>query len=99
MNQNKIYVGNLSFDTTTEDLEEHFGQYGEFEEVKLISDRETGRSKGFAFITFASQQSAQSSLVADGTEFKGRRIKVNMAREDDRSSRGGRPGSQGTKRW
>jgi cold-inducible RNA-binding protein len=98
MNQNKIYVGNLSFDTTTEDLESFFSQYGEFEDVKLITDRETGRSKGFAFITFASQKDAQASLASDGAEFKGRKLRVNMAREDDRK-RGGSPGSQGSKRW
>jgi cold-inducible RNA-binding protein len=99
MNQNKIYVGNLSFDTTSQDLEEFFGQYGEFEEIKLITDRETGRSKGFAFITYTSQQGAQASLVADGTEFKGRRIKVNMAREDDRRRSGGSQGSGARNNW
>lgn len=98
MNQNKIYVGNLSYDTTTEDLESYFSQYGEFEDVKLITDRETGRSKGFAFITFANQSDAQSSLAADGTEFKGRKIRVNMAREDDRKRGGGDSRGQG-KRW
>lgn len=98
MNQNKIYVGNLSYDTTTEDLESFFSQYGEFEDVKLITDRETGRSKGFAFITFANQSDAQSSLASDGSEFKGRKIRVNMAREDDRKRGGGDSRGQG-KRW
>ncbi len=100
MNQNKIYVGNLSFDTTTADLESHFSQFGEFEDVKLITDRETGRSKGFAFITFASEKDAQASLASDGTEFKGRKIRVNMAREDDRKRRtGGGSGGGSDRRW
>lgn len=87
MNQNKIYVGNLSFDSTTADLESLFSQFGEFEDVKLITDRETGRSKGFAFITFTTDKDAQASLVLNNTEFKGRKIRVNIAREDDRRKR------------
>lgn len=100
MNQNKVYVGNLSFDSTAEDLEDFFNQYGELEEVKLISDRDTGRSKGFAFITFVTQKGAEAALASDGTELKGRKIKVNMAREDDRRTGGGGGGrQQGSKRW
>jgi cold-inducible RNA-binding protein len=98
MSQNKIYVGNLSFDTTASDLEEFFSQYGKIVDVKLIKDRDTDKSKGFGFITFDTQKGAQASLAANETEFKGRRIKVNMARDDSRrSGSGGR--SQGTNRW
>jgi cold-inducible RNA-binding protein len=102
MSQNKIYVGNLSFDTIASDLEEFFSQYGKIVDTKLIKDRDTDKSKGFGFITFDTQKGAQASLAADGTELKGRRIKVNMARDDSRRSGGGGGGggrSQGTNRW
>ena len=89
MSQNKIYVGSLSYDVTADELESFFGQYGDIEEAKLIIDRETGRSKGFAFITFANQKAAQASLAADGTELQGRRIRVNIARDDNRRRGGG----------
>lgn len=91
MSQNKIYVGSLAYEVTDEDLKSFFGQYGEIEEVKLITDRDTGRSKGFAFITYTNQQSAQNSLAANGTELKGRKMRVNPAR--DRNDGGGRRGS------
>ena len=52
MSEQKIFVGNLSFNTSKETLESEFAQYGEIAETKLITDRETGRSRGFAFITF-----------------------------------------------
>lgn len=95
MSQNKIYVGSLSYSVLSNELEDFFSQYGELSEVKLISDRETGQSKGFAFITFASQQSAESALSADGTELKGRKIRVNMAKDDVRRSGGGGHGHGG----
>ena len=90
--QAKIYVGNLPYSTDNDDLESHFKQYGEISEVKLIMDRETGRSKGFAFITFADQQSAQASLASNETEFQGRKIKVNIAKDDNTRSSGGGAG-------
>ncbi len=95
MSQNKIYVGNLSYDVTSDDLQDLFGEYGGLADVKLITDRETGRSKGFAFITFESDQGVQASLAADGTELKGRKMRVNVAREDNRSSGGGAGGRGG----
>ncbi len=104
MSNSKIYVGSLSYDVTSDDLQDFFGQYGEIAEVKLIIDRETNRSKGFAFITYADQQGAQDALGADGEEMQGRKIRVNMAREDgDRrggggGGRGGRGGGGGG-RW
>lgn len=99
MSQNKIYVGSLSYNATAEDIQSYFSQYGDIDEVKLVSDRDTGRSKGFAFVSFASQQAAQASLAADGIELMGRKIKVNMAREDDRRrSGGGGNGGRGPQR-
>jgi RNA recognition motif-containing protein len=98
MSQAKIYVGNLSYDVTSNDLQDHFAKYGEIAEVKLITDRGTGRSKGFAFITFASDQSAKDSLASDGIELSGRKMKVNEAKEEVRRSGGGGGGGRGGRR-
>ncbi|MFT5170975.1 MAG: cold-inducible RNA-binding protein [Candidatus Marinamargulisbacteria bacterium] len=81
MNQNKIYVGNLSFNTTQDDLETEFAKYGEIEEVRLISDRETGRSKGFAFITFKTTEAMEASFAKNGEEMDGRALRVNKAED------------------
>ena len=89
MSQNKVYVGSLSYDVTADDLQSFFGQYGDIEETRLITDRETGRSKGFAFITYANQNGAQAALVANGVELQGRKIRVNIAR-DNNGNGGGR---------
>ncbi len=94
MSQNKIYVGSLAYEVTGGDLEAHFRQFGDIAEVKLITDRETGRSRGFAFITFANPAGAQASLAADGAELKGKKMRVNMAREDDRRRAGGGGGGR-----
>lgn len=102
MSNSKIYVGSLAYEVTSDDLQDYFSQYGNIAEVKLIIDRETNRSKGFAFITYADQQAAQSALAADGDELQGRKIRVNMAREDNNGRRGGngnrRHGGNGS-RW
>jgi RNA recognition motif-containing protein len=92
--QSKIYAGNLSYDTKEADLEEFFAQYGKTSEVKLIKDNTTGRSKGFAFITFENQKDAEASLEANGAELQGRKIRVNIAR-DNGGARGGRGGARG----
>lgn len=106
MSNSKIYVGSLSYDVTSEDLETRFKPYGEITDVKLIIDRETNRSKGFAFITYADPQDAQKALEAEnGQEFQGRNMRVNIARENggsrgrggDRRGRGGR--SSGGNQW
>ena len=89
MNQSKIYVGNLPYSVADDQLKDLFSQYGEITEVKLIKDFQTGRSKGFGFITFSSAQSAQDSLAANGMEFEGRKLNVNIARENTRRSGGG----------
>ena len=104
MSNSKIYVGSLSYDTTSEDLQDYFGKYGDIAEVKLIIDRETNRSKGFAFITYSDQQAAEAALAANGDELQGRKIRVNAAKEDTGGGgrrggggggRGGRPGGGG----
>jgi len=81
MNNNKIYVGNLSFNTTESDLETEFSKYGETADVKLISDMETGRSKGFAFITFKTAEAVEAALEKNGEDMDGRPLRVNKAEE------------------
>lgn len=90
--QSKIYVGNLSYDTKEADLEAFFTKYGELSEVKLIQDSNTGRSKGFAFITFENQKDAEASLEANDTELQGRKIRVNIAEDKKRGGSGSRGG-------
>lgn len=83
----KIYVGNLPFSTTEDNLHEVFSQYGTVESVKLISDRETGRPRGFGFVEMT-DGSGEAIAALDQTELGGRNIKVNEARpREDRSSR------------
>ena len=87
----KIYVGNLSFETVESELRELFGQYGEVAEVTLVTDRETGRPRGFGFIEMRSDEAAKEAIGAlDGNEIGGRNIKVNEARpRAERPSGGG----------
>ena len=88
MSQNKIYVGNLSYNTTEQDLQTEFSQYGEIDDVNIIIDRETGRSKGFSFITYKTAESVEASLQKNGVEMDGRTLRVNKAEE--RKPRGDR---------
>jgi len=92
----KIYVGNINFKETAETLTTMLSPYGEVKEVKLITDRDTGRSKGYAFVTMDSPESAQKAIDAlNGTTQMDREIKVNEAEEKkrDRPSGGGYPRS------
>jgi RNA recognition motif-containing protein len=94
----KLYVGNLSFDMKQADLEQMFSQVGNVEEVAIIMDRETNRSKGFGFVTMASDEEAKKAIAEfDGKECSGRALKVNEARprEDRGGDRGGRSGGRG----
>lgn len=97
MQQNKLYVGNLSFSVDEAQLRTLFSSYGEISELALIKDRETGQSKGFAFVTFSSQQAAEKALEQNGRDLGGRPLKVNIAVERDGrgGGRGGRPGGGG----
>ena len=84
----KIYVGNLAFETTEAEVTELFSQHGEVSEVALITDRDTGRPRGFGFVEMRNEQSARNAIAAlDGVEIGGRQIKVNEARA--RTDRGG----------
>jgi cold-inducible RNA-binding protein len=77
----KLYVGNLPYSTTEDDLKELFGSHGTVASVHLISDRETGRSKGFGFVEFESDDEAKAAIEAlNGQEFSGRALVVNEAR-------------------
>lgn len=79
---NKIYVGNLSWDITEDELTDFFITFGSIKSVKLISDRETGRLKGFGFIEFDEAGSAQTAVDnANGKELLGRAMKVSIAKE------------------
>ncbi|MAH80752.1 MAG: RNA-binding protein [Rickettsiales bacterium] len=81
MSNKKIYVGNISFDTTEEDLKNEFSEYGDIDEVKIIIDHQTNRSKGFGFITFATPEAMEASLAKNGEEVQGRKLRVNQAEE------------------
>ncbi|MFP5463898.1 MAG: RNA recognition motif domain-containing protein [Gammaproteobacteria bacterium] len=94
MQQNKLYVGNFPYSVTEDQLRELFSEYGQITDLAMIMDRETGRPKGFAFITFAAQQAAEKALEQNGRDLGGRPLKVNMAMERD-ASRGPRPGGGG----
>jgi RNA recognition motif-containing protein len=94
----KLYVGNLSFNTTQQDLEEMCGEFGTVESANIIEDRETGRSRGFAFVEMSSNEEAQNAISAlNGKEIDGRSLTVNEAkpREDRGGSGGGRGGYGG----
>ncbi|HEX6930366.1 MAG TPA: RNA-binding protein [Gammaproteobacteria bacterium] len=93
MQQNKLYVGNFPYSVDEDQLRDLFSPYGEIEDLAMIKDRDTGRPKGFAFVTFASQQAAEKALEQDGKDLGGRPLKVNMATE--KPARGGRGGGGG----
>lgn len=84
MSNKKIYVGNLSYNTTQETLEDTFSQFGQLEDVRLIIDRETNRSKGFSFLTFADAESAQKAVDASPMELDGRQLRINIAEDRPR---------------
>ena len=91
----KLYVGNLAFNVVNEDLKELFAQAGECESVAVITDRETGQSRGFGFVEMSTNGEAQKAIQQfDGHEFKGRALKVNEAKERE-NSRGGGGGGGG----
>lgn len=87
----KLYVGNLSFQTSSQDLEQLFAGIGAVESATVVEDRETGRSRGFGFVEMASQEDGEKAIAElNGTEQGGREIKVNEAKpREDRGSRGG----------
>ena len=102
----KLYVGNLSFDTSAQDLEQLFGESGTVQSASIIEDRETGRSRGFAFVEMSSKEEAKAAISAlDGKEVGGRNLKVNEAKPRESNGggggggRGGYGGGGGGGRW
>ena len=87
----RIYVGNLSFQTTENDISNLFGQVGEVESANIITDRDTGRSKGFGFVEMGNEDADKAIAQFNGAELNGRSITVNEARprEDRGGNRGG----------
>lgn len=93
----RLFVGNLTFTTTEADLRTLFGSSGTIVDVKVVTDRETGRSRGFAFVEMSSAAEATEAISQlNGRDFEGRTLKVNEAEE--RGSRPARSGA-GTRRW
>ena len=92
----KLYVGNINFRTTEETLEQLFSNYGQVDEVAIINDRETGRSRGFAFVTMSSDEEGQQAIEnLNNTEFEGRNLTINEARPREPRSGGGGGGGGG----
>jgi len=92
----KLYVGNLSYNTNSSDLEQLFGQHGTVQSAEVISDRDTGRSKGFGFVQMGSDDEAQAAISAlNGQEHDGRQLTVNEAKPREDRPRGGGGGGGG----
>ena len=90
MSGNKLFVGGLAWATRDDDLYNAFGQYGEVTDARVVMDRDTGRSRGFGFVTFANADDAASARTAmDGAELDGRTIRVDEAQDRGRGGGGG----------
>jgi len=93
----RLFIGGLAWATTTEDLQEAFTPFGEVVDAKVVSDRETGRSRGFGFVTFTTEEAAAAARDSmDGASLSGRTIRVDLARE--RQGGGGGGGGGGYRR-
>ena len=92
----KIYVGNLSFETTESEIRELFTQHGTVQSVSLITDSDTGRSRGFAFVEMPDDEAAKAMAALNGTELSGRTLRVNEARKPGGGGGGG--GRRGPRR-
>lgn len=87
---NKLYVGNLAFSVTSESLQDSFSGFGEVQSAKVMTDRETGRSKGFGFVEMGTDAQAQAAIDAlNGKTMEGRALTVNVARPREERSGGG----------
>lgn len=91
----KLYVGNLSFDTTENDLSALFAEVGEVESVRIITDRETGRSRGFGFVEMDDEAGEKAISQFNGKELAGRQLTVNEARPQTDRDGGGGGGGRG----
>jgi RNA recognition motif-containing protein len=96
MSSMKLYVGNLSYHTTESDLTNLFATYGEVESTKIITDRDTGRSKGFGFIEFSNRSEGEQAIAElNGKEVDSRQLKVNEAKPQTERRGGGGGGGYG----
>ena len=95
----KLYVGNLPFSTTEDDVRDYFAPYGEVISVALITDRETGRLRGFGFVEMNDEGAVAAIEALDGQSFQGRNLKINEAQERPRRSFDDRDRSGGGRRW
>ena len=93
----KLYVGNLAFKTSSDDLQQLFSQAGTVESASVVEDRDTGRSRGFGFVEMASKEEGEAAIAQfNGKELDGRNLTVNEARpREDRGGRGGGGGGRG----
>lgn len=84
-----LYVGNLAYGTTDEDLRDFFSQFGEVNSAKVIKDRETGRSRGFGFVEMGDREAGQAAIEgSNGKDFQGRALKVNESQPRERTGGG-----------
>lgn len=91
-----IFVGNLSFNTGEEDLRQLFGQYGQVDRISILTDRDTGRSRGFGFVEMANDEDGEKAIAAlNGSQFGGRTLNVNEARPKAERGPGGGGGGGG----
>jgi RNA recognition motif-containing protein len=97
----KIYVGNMNYDTTEETLRQLFSAHGEVASVSVVTDRYTGRAKGFGFVEMATDEAARAAITAlNGHEVDGRQLRVNEANERPRDrGPGGQGGGNRERRW
>ncbi len=96
----KLYVGNMGYDVSSSDLEQLFTPHGEVRSAEVITDRMTGRSKGFGFVEMGSDQEAQAAIAAlNGKDHGGRALTVNEARPRENRGGGGRGGYGGGRRY
>lgn len=96
----RLYVGNLPFSATESTIETKFAEHGKVESVKVITDRDTGQSKGFGFVEMRTASEANAAIAAlNGAEMDGRTIKVNEAKPQTKRPAGGRGGFGGGGRW
>jgi cold-inducible RNA-binding protein len=95
-NQHTVFIGNLPFSTQKSELQEVFEKFGSITEIHIPVDRQTGKSRGFAFVTFETEEASQAALEMNGQEMNGRTIKVHMAHgKKETAGGGGAPRSGG----
>lgn len=97
---NRLYVGNLSFNTDENTLQSAFGRFGDIQEVRIVTDRETGMSRGFAFVSMADEEGARAAMTQmNGTLVDGRALRVNEAEDRNRGPRPGGGGGAPRRSW